>query len=119
MVFIIALVAAIALPNLLRARLAANEELAKTTVQMIGTAVETYASANNGQYPQDEYDLRFSNHPYLKESYNNKTLNGYTYSLNLNTNRYEIIAAPSECGSTGTKIFKIEMERGFSEESCK
>lgn len=117
--FIIVLVAAIAIPNLLRARLAANEEAAKARVRMIATGVEAYASSNNGKYPQDEYDLRFSEPSYLKESYNNKTINGYTYSLNLNPDTYQITARPSECNFTGTKIFKIEIGKGFSEESCK
>lgn len=119
LVFVVLLVITIAIPSLSRARLAANEEIAKAKVQMIATAVESYASNNNGEYPEDEYDLRFSGQAYLKESYNNKTINGYTYSLNLNPERYEITATPSGCGSTGIKIFKAEKDKEFSEESCK
>ena len=56
-VAIIALLAAIAIPNLLRARLTANESAAQATLRTISTALETYAAAHNGAYPTDESNL--------------------------------------------------------------
>ena len=50
-VAIIALLAAIAIPNLLRAKISANDALAKATLRSISTASEAYATSNNGNYP--------------------------------------------------------------------
>jgi prepilin-type N-terminal cleavage/methylation domain-containing protein len=44
-VAIIALLAAIAIPNLLRQRITANESAAQATLRTISTAFETYAAA--------------------------------------------------------------------------
>lgn len=115
---IIALLAAIAIPNLLRARLNANETSAVATVKTISTAVESYKVANDGRYPSDEYDLRYAQPPYLKDSYNNKTHLGYKYSLNFNPNGYEIIAMPETCGVSGIKILMVTNGE-ISEKPCK
>ena len=56
-VAIIALLAAIAIPNLLRARLSANDALAQSTLRTISTAIETYATATNGDFPTSENQL--------------------------------------------------------------
>ena len=44
-VAIIALLAAIAIPNLLRARVSANDALAQSTLRAISTAAETFGTA--------------------------------------------------------------------------
>ncbi len=51
-VAIIALLAAIAIPNLLRARLAANESAAIAALKTVASAAHTYRAANPG-YPAD------------------------------------------------------------------
>ena len=56
-VAIIALLAAIAIPNLLRARISANDALAQATLRTLSTASETFATANNGNYPGNESSL--------------------------------------------------------------
>ncbi|MFH1678849.1 MAG: YIP1 family protein [Candidatus Omnitrophota bacterium] len=116
---IIALLAAIAIPNLLRARLMANESAAQATIRTISTAIEAYAATNNGQYPSDEYDLKYGKPSYLDKIYSNKIIQGYVYSLNLYPSGYKITVTPSGCGTTGTKIFMIETKGKLSEESCK
>ena len=50
-VAIIALLAAIAIPNLLRAKMTSNDALAKATLRAMSTAAESYGTANNGNYP--------------------------------------------------------------------
>ncbi|MBP6342844.1 MAG: prepilin-type N-terminal cleavage/methylation domain-containing protein, partial [Candidatus Omnitrophica bacterium] len=50
-VAIIALLAAIAIPNLLRAKMSANDALAKATLRSLSTASESYATSNQGNYP--------------------------------------------------------------------
>lgn len=113
------LLAAIAIPNLLRARLAANESIAKATVEVISTAIEQYAAANNGQYPLDELVLKYAKPPYLDKVYNGKTIQGYVYSSSFNSGGYMISAIPFKCGDTGTKNFTIETKGGVVEASCK
>jgi len=115
---LIALLAAIAIPNLLRARLAANESMAKVTVETISTAIEKYIVTNNGQYPLDEFVLKYAQPPYLDKVYNGKTIQGYIYSSSLNSSGYKISAIPFKCGDTGTKNFTIETKGRFLESNC-
>jgi len=56
-VAIIALLAAIAIPNLLRARMTSNDALAKATLRAMSTAAESYGTANNGNFPANETAL--------------------------------------------------------------
>jgi type IV pilus assembly protein PilA len=49
-VAIIGIIAAIAIPNLLASRRAANEASAVSSVRTIGTAQATYSSSNSGNY---------------------------------------------------------------------
>lgn len=113
---ILALLAAIAIPNLLRARLVANESATEMRIRNISTAIENYVAANNGKYPLSEYELQPS---YLTDSYDNKTLQGYKYALNLNPNGYEIYATPTQCYSTGSKNFKVTTGGIISKKDCK
>ena len=53
-VAIIALLAAIAIPNLLRAKMTSNDALAKATLRAMSTAAESYGTANNGLFPGTE-----------------------------------------------------------------
>jgi type II secretory pathway pseudopilin PulG len=107
------LLAAIAIPNFLRARLSVNESVAGTTIKTISGAIDTYAKANNGQYPSSESALK------LTQPYNNQTINGYIYSLSLSSDSYELIAKPAECGATGVKVFKAKSGAAISTENCK
>ena len=115
---IVSLLAAIAIPNLLRARVSANENSAQADVRTIATALETYAAANYGNYPTSEYNLLDAEPPFLTDSYDNKTVNGYDYSLDLRPDNYRITAAPSKCGTTGTKVFVGEMGGKFGSYKC-
>ena len=116
---IMALLAAIAIPNLLRARLVANESAAEVTLKTISSAIESYAAAHEGRYPSNEYDLVYTTPAYLPRAFNNKTLQGYNYSLKLDPNGYEILASPSECWVTGIKIFIGETGAKISNKNCK
>ena len=114
---IIAMLAAIAIPSFLRARVSANEASAQVTIHTIATAAMSY-SIENGQYPKKDSDLAYANPPYLSQSYDNKTVNGYTYSVKFAPNSYTIIAAPETCYATGTKIFTMK-DGEISENKCK
>ncbi len=114
---IIALLAAIAIPNLLRARLSANEAQAQATVRTIATAAISY-SAGNGCYPQKDSDLAYANPPYISQSYDGKTVNGYIYSVKFNPDSYSIIASPENCYVTGTKVFTMK-DGEITESECR
>lgn len=106
-VAIIALLAAIAIPNLLRARLTANESAAQATMRTLSTALETYAAANNGVYPDAESDLTGASPAYLNKSYCGQTESGYTYACTLATTSYSLTARPQNCTTSGTKSFTM------------
>lgn len=106
-VAIIALLAAIAIPNLLRARVAANDALAKATVRSISTAAESYATANGGNYPANEAALTGATPPYLNSSYCGQTVAGFGYvCLPMDATGYTVVATPTSA-STGSKTFTI------------
>lgn len=107
-VAIIALLAVIAIPNLLRARLSANDSLAKSTVRAISTAAESYASDNGGDYPTAITDLTGATPPYLNVNYvANSPVSGYNYTFTSTSLGYTSVATPATLGSTGTKVFTV------------
>ena len=106
-VAIIALLAAIAIPNLLRAKLSANDALAKATLRSISTASESFGTANNGQYPSDITSLTGATPAYLNSAYCATTLSGYTYDCTFATTGYTVSATPVTVGSSGTTVYTI------------
>ncbi len=107
-VAIIALLAAIAIPNLLRAKMTANDALAKATLRAISTAAESFGSGNNGNYPGNEVSLTGAKPPYLNSSYcaqsqvGNQGIAGYIYNCGMSNAGYTVTATPVKAGSTGT-----------------
>ena len=103
-VAIIALLAAIAIPNLLRARMTSNDALAKATLRAMSTAAESYGTANNGTYPPTEAALTTATPPYLNTAYCAKSpIAGYNYDCSgISSTGYKIVATPVSVGSSGT-----------------
>lgn len=107
-VAIIALLAAIAIPNLLRARVNANETNAQATLRTISTACESFAAANNGNYPANVAALTGATPPYLNEDYTAAARQGYTFACGtMSTAGYTCTATPVTAGTTGTRTFTI------------
>src|SRR5689334_19345091 len=98
---IIGLLAAIAIPNLLRAKMSANDALAKSTLRTISSASESYAVVNGGNYPPDETALSSAVPAYINKSYCGQTLSGYAFSCTFNTSSYVITATPVVLGQSG------------------
>ena len=92
-VAIIALLATIAIPNLLRARITANESSAQATLKAISNAIETYGSSNSN-YPTST-TMIVGNPPYLSTDYFTGVHNGYTFTPTLSQYSYSVIALPS------------------------
>ncbi|HSV43530.1 MAG TPA: prepilin-type N-terminal cleavage/methylation domain-containing protein [Candidatus Bathyarchaeia archaeon] len=117
-VAIIALLAVIAIPNLLRARLSANDALAKSTLRAISTAAESYASDNDGNFPTAITDLTGAGPSYLNRNYvADSPLSGYNYTYTT-TNGYTATASPQDCGTTGTKVFTITAGGVLTDVAC-
>ena len=107
-VAIIALLAAIAIPNLLRAKMTSNDALAKATLRAISTAAESYGTANNGNFPVDETSLVGATPPYLNTAYCAKSpIAGYNYGCTMTSAGYSITGTPISIGSTGSTVYTI------------
>ncbi|MFH1397530.1 MAG: prepilin-type N-terminal cleavage/methylation domain-containing protein [Candidatus Omnitrophota bacterium] len=109
---IIAALAAIAIPNLLRARVNANESGAIATVRTISSAVESYRAVQSPPaYPDSLGDLINATPAYLDDRYNGTTpsVQGYNYTYSqTNDNQYTLTAAPATANVTGTRTFFVD-----------
>jgi type IV pilus assembly protein PilA len=90
-VAIIALLAAIAIPNLLRARMNANEAAAQATLKSYASSCESFAAAT-GAYPVLETDLTGATPPYYPMAINAVTKGSYTYAVTLAATGYTVTA---------------------------
>ena len=107
-VAIIALLAAIAIPNLLRARMSANDALAKGTLRTLSTASETFATSNNGNYPTSETALTGATPPYINTAYCGTTTSGYVFTCpTMTVGAYSFIATPVTVGTSGTTVYTM------------
>ncbi len=106
-VAIVGLLSAIAVPNFLRTKIAANDFLAESTVRDLSTAAEAYAAAS-GYYPEAIEELTNANPSYLNSRYCSETISGYYYSCYFSKSGYEFQASPVSLGTSGTKTFTIK-----------
>jgi prepilin-type N-terminal cleavage/methylation domain-containing protein len=119
-VAIILIIAAIAIPNLLRSRMAANEASAVGSLRTINTSNVTYASTYNTGFADSLAKLGGTATPCVASassaclvdnvlSNGAKSGYGFQYSaaspVNSVINAYTIIATPSASGSSGTSTF--------------
>ena len=119
-VAIIALLAAIAIPNLLRARLNANDAAAKASLQALVTAIESYAAAE-GEYPTDQDNLTSANPKYLNEGIvgvNNK--HGYDFADDgsWDATGYSVSANATNCNVSGSKDYTVTTGNVWTTGGC-
>lgn len=114
-VAIIALLAAIAIPNLLRARHNANEAAAISALKTISTACESYRAAQTPtNYPTSLVTLGNAVPPYIDNTLRDATAvtssrQGYYFTYSWVTkNEYTCLATPASTGVTGTRIFFVD-----------
>jgi type IV pilus assembly protein PilA len=104
----ILIIAAIAIPNLLRARLAANEASAASSVREVNMAEVRYAS----QHPDTGFTCNLGDLE-LPGSLASGARNGYVFSLRNCTaqtegapnTKFQVIAYPQRKNTTGTRVF--------------
>lgn len=114
-VAIISLLAAIAIPNLLRARHNANEAAAIAALRTISTACESFRSAQTPpDYPANLAALSTATPRYIDEALAGATTaatakQGYFYAYaRVNANQFTCTASPAVSGTTGTRIFFVD-----------
>ena len=106
-VAIIALLAAIAIPNLLRAKISSNDATAKATLRTLSTASETFVTSNNGNYPTDITSLTGASPAYVNAPYCGTTASGYVFACSFAATGYTVTATPSNVGTSGTTTFTV------------
>lgn len=114
-VAIVSLLAAIAIPRLLRARHDANELAALASVRMISAALERYRAAQNpASYPESLAQLTKGDPPYLDSAIANATSTatarqGYFHTYTrVNPNQCILTSSPVTPGVTGSRVFFVD-----------
>jgi len=125
------IIAAIAIPNLLRARMAANESSAVAGVRTINVAEVTYAA----NHPEEGFTCSFSaleKAGLISGSLANGQKAGYAFELTncepgaqgAASEKYQIVAYPVRLNQTGRRAFcsdesgAIKVDAGGSAEKC-
>lgn len=105
-VAIIALLAAIAIPNLLGARRTANEAAARANIKVLCTEAETYAAGTGaGSYYADlAAMIATSTAATTYCAGGGVTTGGYTYACAMAAGAYTFSATPVSA-NTGTKVY--------------
>jgi type IV pilus assembly protein PilA len=113
-VAIIALLAAIAIPNLLRARLAANESAAIAALKTVASAAHTYR-ASHAMYVSDLATLGADTPPYIDTILAGGSKQGYNFFLasinpdaNGNDQGFEASACAATYQVTGVRCFYVD-----------
>ena len=108
-VAIIVLLAAIAIPNLLRARLSANEATAIAALKTLSAAAETYFGGQApGAYPSSLASMSNATPPYIDSILGTGNKSGYNFTWSGGNNSYSVTAAPISPNVTGVRSFFID-----------
>src|SRR5437762_10345402 len=101
-VAIIGLLAAIAIPNLLRARLNSNESAAKGALRTLSTGCESFRAAQNPpSYPANLAALSGANPPYIDAALGAGAKQGYTFTyVFVTASQYTVTATPNTTNVT-------------------
>lgn len=106
-ILIVAFLAIIAIPNILRVRIHAHESFAKASLKAVSTALESYLTIHS-TYPSNISALTGAAPPYLQKNYfDGNVYNGFTFTINTLTGQvYTMTAAPANAnlGSTSFTI---------------
>ena len=110
-VAIIAIIAAIAIPNLLRSRLQSNESSAIANCKTIVGAQTAYHAANS-EYAQAWADLTDNTPKFLDGEWDGVTKNGYDFDLHAAATgaeqNFAVDATPATYQTTGNRSFYVD-----------
>ncbi len=119
-VAIIAIIAAIAIPNLLRSRMSANESSAIGAMRTISSSEASFQTAATLDFDADgigEYgtllQLSEATPPYIDNALGSGTKQGYTFvatpgAADAGETEYLATAQPTDAGSTGNRFFQVD-----------
>ena len=109
-VAIIGLLAALAIPNMLRSRVNSNEALAKQTIRTYSTAMESFRAAQlPTTYPADFATLAGANPAFIDPVLATGTKQGYVFTyVRTSANQYTLTATPVTANITGSNTFFID-----------
>jgi len=106
---IIALLAAIAIPNLLRARLSANESSAIATVKALAASQEIYRVGQaQPEFSPDLSTLVEASPPYISGFKNGNQKTGYIFTIVGDATSYQAVGNPLIRGTTGNRSFCVD-----------
>ncbi len=106
-VAIIALLAALAIPNLLRVRLDANEATAEAALRTINTSAQSYRAVSTA-FPGSLSELSSANPPYIDSVLGTGAKNGYNFSIISTSNTFSATARPQAYGQSGKRSFFVD-----------
>ena len=101
---ILSTVATLAIPNLLRSRVDANEASAVASMRIIVAASHNYRGFNPS-FPAALLALSSATPPYIDSALGTGTKQGYSYVLVGLTNTFSVTAAPVNPGASGNRYF--------------
>ena len=105
-VAIIAIIAAIAIPNLLRSRMQSNESASIGNLRTINGSEVAFHSANN-QYAITFDELTTATPPFLDGNWA-AAKSGYNFALGGTVNNFTANADPVVVGTTGNRYFFVD-----------
>lgn len=104
-VAIIGLLASIAIPNLMRARMNSNEATVKGDLRTFSSVCESFRAAQNPlRYPNNVAELTATPPEYLDQTWNNNPRRQYnfTYAVQAQGQTYSMLATPTPNGGFNT-----------------
>ncbi|HAJ57248.1 MAG TPA: pili assembly chaperone [Candidatus Omnitrophica bacterium] len=106
-VAVIVLLAAMAIPGILRSRMNANEAAAIASVKTISWATTTYRAINPA-YPANLSELTSSNPSYVDSVLGSGTKQGYSFVLSGDPDTFNLTAVPVTSNVTGVRTFFVD-----------
>jgi len=111
-VAIIVVIAAIAIPNLITARINANEAGALASLKTICIAAETFRAAGTvfpSRYPDNLTEMSGVEPPFIDVVLGSGNKSGYMYNWSSPTiNTYAVIASPQTPNASGIRSFFLD-----------
>ena len=103
---ILLLLTGLAVPNLVRMRILANDGLAQVTLRNISNSLESYLATHEG-YPDSTDELVYNTPPYINKDYFKGTSFGFVFEDKIDARNYIVLAKPAVVGRTGSKSYSI------------
>ncbi|MFH1202156.1 MAG: prepilin-type N-terminal cleavage/methylation domain-containing protein [Candidatus Omnitrophota bacterium] len=104
---IVVILAAFAIPGVLRARTNANESSALSSLRVISTSAQSYWAVNT-RYPVNLFALSSSTPAYIDTTLGSGVKHGYSYMMTGSTYTFTATATPQDFGRTGSRSFFID-----------